>query len=609
MSDDQVIDIVVPDIGKTRAIDLHVTSGMPGPPGPVGPEGGEGPQGPEGPSGRVTVLVGAFGHERTPSELPLDGFIPAHWDGPGRPSVDLIIVVGDSLIFQPLVDDPLAQHIFVYTGSEWVDIGEPQGERGPPGAQGQPGPTGPQGATGATGPQGIQGVPGSQGAIGPQGPPGSPGAAGPQGSIGPAGPPGAKGEPGDKGDQGDQGATGAQGPVGPPSFADAPSGNTYGRLNGSWIAVVPASGGSVHGPLTVEGPALFVDGVRMMAPLSLDLDPTLAAHAVTKRYADGLMPDLSPFLPKSGGQMDGPLLLASDPTADDQAATKRYVDEFLRLDGGTLSGPLMLDRDPTLDGQAATKRYADAVMPDLSPYLRKEGGQMTGTLITAPGTGVTNPGVAIGDNSTGFLKSGTYLGIIASGQLVAQTNPNEWQMAIPINMSIRQIINLGEPTAQNHAATRNYVDLRRAPSQLYNVPTDLNVPQDGSWVTVAALPFPIPRGANSRVMVSLSGNVLFTASGGPMGQGILMIGARILNNPVRRCWVYGLQLANGDRVATGFTVNLVADVIGFNPVITVQVATLDGGANAPAQPWSLLGGDASVVDRSQYVVADLGAST
>jgi len=610
-----VTDLVVGDLASPVAIDIRVEHGMPGPPGPQGPPGIEGPVGPEGPSGRVTVLVGAFGHVRTPDELPTNGLIPVDWDGPGRPGLETIVVVGDSLIYQPLTPDPLRNHVFVFTGAEWVDIGEPQGERGLQGDQGEPGPTGPQGAPGAAGPQGIQGVPGTQGAIGPQGPPGSPGGVGPQGAVGPPGPRGNDGAKGDQGDQGEQGATGPQGPTGPPSFADAPPGNTYGRFNGTWITVLPASGGAMLGPLTVEGAVLFLDTQRVIGPLSLDLDPTLPQHAVTKRYADGLAPDLSPFLRKDGGQMTGPLILDGDPTLPDHASTKRYVDTtaggYLPRSGGSMTGPLVLASDPTVDDQAATKHYADSLVPDLSPYLRKEGGQMTGTLISAPGTGVTNPGVAIGDNSTGFLKSGTYIGIIASGQLVAQANPNEWQMAVPLNMSIRQIINLGEPTAQNHATTRNYVDNRRASTLLFNVPSDIDVPQDGSWVTVGALPYAIPRGGNSRIMVSLSANILFTASaGGQFGQGILFVAARIRGNPERQIFTYGVIIVGtGERVSGGFTVNLIADVTGFNPVVTVEVATRDGGNSAPAQPWALLGGDASVATRSQYAITDLGPAT
>ena len=36
--------------------------------------------------------------------------------------------------------------------------------------------------------------------------------------------------------------------------------------------------------------------------------------------------------------------------------------------------------------------------------LLKSGGQMSGPLITMPGTNATNPGLAIGDNSTGFYR-------------------------------------------------------------------------------------------------------------------------------------------------------------------------------------------------------------
>ena len=608
------MDIVTGPLDALRRVDVRVRTGMPGPEGPAGPIGPEGPVGPPGPEGRVTQIVGEFGAIRTPDELPIDGLIPVDWDGPGRPPSELQVEIGQSLAH---VDG----RIFALTGEAWLDLGTIVGPIGPRGPQGEIGPSGPQGPPGSAGAQGAAGPAGAQGPIGPSGAQGGAGPAGPQGSAGPAGP---QGPAGAKGDQGDQGEQGEIGPVGPPSFADAPSGNTYGRLNGSWIAVVPASGGAVHGPLTVEGPALFADTARMMGALSLDLDPTQPQHAVTMGYVDlaigDSVPDLSPFARLDGATMKGPLVLDRDPTSDLDAATKGYVDgsmpdidfsPYLRKDGGAMIGPLTLDRDPTVFDQAATKRYVDALVPDLDPYLRKEGGQMSGTLISAPGTGVTNPGIAIGDNSTGFLKSGSYLGIIASGQLVAQANPTEWQMAIPINMSIRQIINLAEPTAPAHATTRNYVDLRRASSQLVNVPADFDIPVDGSWATLSALQYPIPRGGLSRVMVSLLANVKLTGSGGGQGTGIVVLAARIQNNPEQHIWVFGLQPTGpgGASLATGINVNLIADLLGFNPVVTIQLSMLDGGSQAPRQPMVIIGGNVTVADRSQFVVMDLGPTT
>lgn len=363
------MDIVTGTLGETRAVDVRVRAGMPGPPGPPGPPGGDGPAGPPGPPGSVTTIVGAFGAERAPGELPPDGIIPIDWDGPGRPPVDLQLATGEALIYQSATDDdPLDQHIFVYTGF-WTDIGRTEGQPGPIGPQGAVGPIGPQGGPGPAGPQGAGGPLGSQGPVGPPGP------AGPQGLVGPAGPQGVRGPIGERGETGDKGDTGLQGPTGetgPPSLPDAPAGSTYGRLNASWVQVLPLSGGTVNGGLTVAGDTLLVGDARAIGPLSLDNDPTQPDHAATKRYTDALVPDLAPYLRRDGGSMTGALLLASDPTIADQAATKRY---------------------------------ADALVPDLDPYLRKDGGVMTGPLNVPDGT-VTVPGLGLGvADGTGLSRS------------------------------------------------------------------------------------------------------------------------------------------------------------------------------------------------------------
>jgi len=608
-------DIITGILGEPRAIDIHVKTGMPGPPGPEGPQGPEGPVGPTGPEGRVTTIVGVFGLVASPGDLPMDGLIPADFDGPGRPPIDLQVIIGQGVVYQPLDDDPQAQHVFVYTGDEWISLGPVTGPIGPEGPQGVPGPAGPQGSIGPPGLQGVQGVPGSQGVAGPAGPSGLPGSAGPQGGIGPAGP---RGDPGIQGPQGDQGEQGPQGIEGPPSFPDAPPGLTYGRLNHGWIAVLPLTGGTLQGGLTVNGEALFLADARAKGALALEIEPTQPDHAVTKRYADGLPPDLTPYLRLDGGQMTGSLALAADPATDLQAATKRYADAlvpdlgpYLRRDGGLMTGILSLALEPTADNHAVTKRYADALVPpppDLSPYLAKAGGQMDGTLITARGTSVTDPGLAIGDNSTGFFRTGNVVVVGISGEVVMQWFYNQLMVAVPISMVNQRITALGMPTAPQDAATKSYVDTQRASSLLFNVPADLALPVNGDWIDLDTRAFPIQRGGISRIMVSLSANVKLTGpSGGQVGQGIVFLAARIAGNPERHIWAYGMdQVPVVGRIASGFTVNLYADVLGFNPTVTVQLAIMDGGQNAPRQPVSITGGDASVPDRSQYVMVDLG---
>ena len=178
--------------------------GPPGPTGPAGPTGATGAQGPQGiqgvpgeqgPVGPVTQIVGSVATE---SDLPASG---------------------NNIADAYIVED--TGHLFVWSGSSWVDAGLIVGPPGPTGAQG---PTGATGSPGATGPEGPTGPAGADGAQGPQGPPGATGSPGATGATGPQGPPGA------------DGATGPQGPPG----AGADLSNV---LAGQCIAITsPASG-------------------------------------------------------------------------------------------------------------------------------------------------------------------------------------------------------------------------------------------------------------------------------------------------------------------------------------------------------------------------------
>ncbi len=138
--------------------------GPEGPQGPAGPKGDTGDTGPQGPAGTSVVIKGTV---NSVGELPASGN-----------------TVGDGYILNT------NGHLYTWSGSAWVDVGE---IRGPQGIQGPEGPQGPTGATGAQGPQGIQGA---QGIQGPAGPTGDTGPQGPTGATGPTGPTGATGPAG-----------------------------------------------------------------------------------------------------------------------------------------------------------------------------------------------------------------------------------------------------------------------------------------------------------------------------------------------------------------------------------------------------------------------------
>lgn len=167
--------------------------GEQGVPGPIGPDGVQGPQGEQGIQGAATIIKATFGLTKLPSDLPVDGFIPANWDGGGIPVNDYQMLIGESGIYTPAnYDDPLYGQLYTFVGPArpegWSRIGQVTGAQGPTGAQGAQGPTGPAGPQGVQGPQGPGGIQGPQGQTGATGPQGTPGATGPQGPQGPAGP-------------------------------------------------------------------------------------------------------------------------------------------------------------------------------------------------------------------------------------------------------------------------------------------------------------------------------------------------------------------------------------------------------------------------------------
>lgn len=130
-----------------RRVDETMTSvsGVEGPPGPAGPPGEAGPPGPAGPTGPAGADGTGFsllGSRATPDDLPETA-------NPG----DAYLVEQDS-------------RVYVWSGSDWQDVGN---------IQGPPGPAGPQGPTGARGPAGADGETGPAGARGPAGPQGPPG--------------------------------------------------------------------------------------------------------------------------------------------------------------------------------------------------------------------------------------------------------------------------------------------------------------------------------------------------------------------------------------------------------------------------------------------------
>ena len=125
-------------------------------------------------------------------------------------------------------------------------------------------------------------------------------------------------------------------------------------------------------------------------------------------------------------------------------------------------------------GSAITWISLDDILADFQPageyapagnYLDKSGGQMTGPLITRDGGSATNPGIAIGDNSTGFYRTaGNLLVTTVSGQIVAQIQAQVAAFFVPVNLTNQRLQSVGDPTAADDALNLRTGDARYAPA-------------------------------------------------------------------------------------------------------------------------------------------------
>ncbi len=172
-------------------------SSVPGPTGPTGPTGAgaTGATGPVGPTG-VTGATGPSG-----ASINIKGTVATVGALPGGAAA------GDA--YKVTADN----HLYVWSGAAWTDLGVFTGPTGVTGATGPAGATGVTGLTGATGPTGVTGATGPAGATGPTGAASI--VAGPTGPAGATGPVGATGVTGVAGATGPTGVTGATGPTGP----------------------------------------------------------------------------------------------------------------------------------------------------------------------------------------------------------------------------------------------------------------------------------------------------------------------------------------------------------------------------------------------------------
>ena len=130
--------------GSWELIDLTGSDGAQGPAGPAGADGAQGPAGPAGADGTSFSVIGTVEETSDLGEIYIGNS-------------------GDAFMVNSTV------HIHVWSGSEWIDLGNISGPEGLPGTQGSPGSDGAEGETGSDG---------QMGSVGPEGPVGEDGADG-----------------------------------------------------------------------------------------------------------------------------------------------------------------------------------------------------------------------------------------------------------------------------------------------------------------------------------------------------------------------------------------------------------------------------------------------
>jgi hypothetical protein len=225
-----------------------------------------------------------------------------------------------------------------------------------------------------------------------------------------------------------------------------PSGSSTAQTLAAIIpSLLPISGGSLSGPLTLSG------------------SPSASGQATNKAYVDQL---IGTALPKSGGSMSGEVVLYGAPTSPNGAATKSYVDNAnvlrLSLAGGSLSGALALAADPTARLQAATKQYVDA-------RVARTGDTLTGSLTLAADPVATlhaatkhyvDASVATAVPLGGGTMAGAlYLASDPTMNGQASTKQYVDQRVLRAGDTLTGALTLSGPPVQNlHAATKAYVD-------------------------------------------------------------------------------------------------------------------------------------------------------
>lgn len=265
------------------------------------------------------------------------------------------------------------------------------------------------------------------------------------------------------------------------------TGNLVGNITGTASSASRLSSGVTINNVPFDGTGNIVvqdstkvalTGGVMSGFLTLHAEPTNAFHAATKAYVDGR---LANAISIDGGTMAGFLTLNGLPTNTFHATPKLYVDnkvsQYLPLAGGTMANYLTLNANPISALHAATKGYTDAEI----------------TAATGDLTSALTSYIDLADNRRLLLSGGTMTGYLnlhanpVSGSQAANKNYVDTSIAAVASSTdsvLRQYIDArdntrlptaggtmtgfltlnADPTANLHAATKQYVDTRTSGS-------------------------------------------------------------------------------------------------------------------------------------------------
>lgn len=180
-------------------------------------------------------------------------------------------------------------------------------------------------------------------------------------------------------------------------------------------------------------------------------------------------------LPLEGGTMSGRIDMGNNkivnvttPTADQDAATKAYADTKVKKSGDIMTGDLAMSGKevtglpdvPTVNSAATSKKYVDTAtkaiedqLPKL-PYVKQDGGKLLSDL-DANGKKIANLADPTADQDAATKK---YVDDVESGLDEAKLDKSGDTMSGNLNMDGHTVSGVADPAADNDAANKKYVD-------------------------------------------------------------------------------------------------------------------------------------------------------